>query len=155
MERLTREKRHKVCDGGKHPTKYTSGHTFQEVVARLAAYEDTGLEPEEVVALQASNQEIKKEALPLLQAKIQDRLAVLPCKLGDTVYATFRLCGGYLREKNKPYPCEVVFIGISKEPFIHIQFESGQVFPVDFETIGKTVFTTKEAAEAALKEREG
>ena len=51
MKRLTREKRHKVCDGGKHPTKYTSGHTFQEVVARLAAYEDTGLEPEEVVAL--------------------------------------------------------------------------------------------------------
>ena len=48
MERLTRKKRHKVCDGGKHPTKYTSGHTFQEVVARLAAYEDTGLEPEDI-----------------------------------------------------------------------------------------------------------
>ena len=122
---------------------------------RLAAYEDTGLTPEEVTSLQVSNQELKKEALPILQAKVQDRLAELPCRLGGTVYANFALRGDYLREKDKPYPCEVVFIGLSKEPFMHIQFKNGRVFPVKFCEVGKTVFTTREAAEAALKEQEG
>ncbi|NBH78135.1 hypothetical protein D3Z52_08100 [Clostridiaceae bacterium] len=121
----------------------------------LKAYRETGLTPEEVTALQASNQELKKEALPILQAKVQDRLVILPCGLGETVYANFAIRGDYLREKDKPYPCEVVFIGLSKEPFLHIQFKNGRVFPVKFCEVGKTVFTTREAAEAALKEQEG
>ena len=128
---------------------------MKAVVDRLAAYEETGLTPEEVAALQASNQELKKEALPILQAKVQGRLAELPCRLGGTVYANFALRGDYLREKDKPYPCEVVFIGLSKEPFLHIQFKNGRVFPVKFCEVGKTIFTTREAAEAALKEQEG
>ena len=121
----------------------------------LKAYKETGLTPEGVAALQASNQELKKEALPILQAKVQDRLAELPCRLGGTVYANFALRGDYLREKDKPYPCEVVFIGLSKEPFLHIQFQNGRIFPVKFSEVGKTVFATREAAEAALKEQEG
>ena len=44
---------------------------------------------------------------------------------------------------------------LSKEPFMHIQFKNGRVFPVKFCEVGKTVFTTREAAEAALKEQEG
>ena len=121
----------------------------------LKAYRETGLTPEEVTALQVSNQELKKEALPILQAKVQDRLVIMPCGLGETVYANFAIRGDYLREKDKPYPCEVVFIGLSKEPFMHIQFKNGRVFPVKFCEVGKTVFTTREAAEAALKEQEG
>ena len=121
----------------------------------LKAYKETGLTPEGVAALQASNQELKKEALPILQAKVQDRLVILPCGLGETVYVNFAIRGDYLREKDKPYPCEVVFIGLSKEPFLHIQFKNGRVFPVKFCEVGKTVFTTREAAEAALKEQEG
>lgn len=121
----------------------------------LKAYRETGLTPEEVTALQASNQELKKEALPILQAKVQDRQVILPCGLGETVYANFAIRGDYLREKDKPYPCEVVFIGLSKEPFLHIQFKNGRVFQVKFCEVGKTVFTTREAAEAALKEQEG
>lgn len=121
----------------------------------LKAYRQTGLTPEEVTSLQASNQELKKEALPILQAKVQDRLVIMPCGLGETVYANFAIRGDYLREKDKPYPCEVVFIGLSKEPFMHIQFKNGRVFPVKFCEVGKTVFTTREAAEAALKEQEG
>jgi hypothetical protein len=121
----------------------------------LKAYRETGLTPEEVTALQVSNQELKKEALPILQAKVQGRLVILPCGLGETVYANFAIRGDYLREKDKPYPCEVVFIGLSKEPFLHIQFKNGRVFQVKFCEVGKTVFTTREAAEAALKEQEG
>lgn len=48
MERLTYVKKPSQFDRGKYPTKYTSRHTFQEVVARLSAYEDTGLGPEEI-----------------------------------------------------------------------------------------------------------
>ena len=121
----------------------------------LKAYRETRLTPEEVTALQASNQELKKEALPILQAKVQGRLVILPCGLGETVYANFAIRGDYLREKDKPYPCEVVFIGLSKEPFLHIQFKNGRVFQVKFCEVGKTIFTTREAAEAALKEQEG
>ena len=50
MERLTYEKSRSRWNEGRCPTKYTSRYTFQEVVARLAAYEDTGLEPEGVEA---------------------------------------------------------------------------------------------------------
>ena len=121
----------------------------------LKAYRETGLTPEEVTALQVSNQELKKEALPILQAKVQGRLVILPCGLGETVYANFAIRGDYLREKDKPYPCEVVFIGLSKEPFLHIQFQNGRIFPVKFSEVGKTVFAAREAAEAALKEQEG
>jgi len=52
MKRLTYVKCSHTWDRGAYPTKYTSRHTFQEVVARLAAYEDTGLTPEEVADLQ-------------------------------------------------------------------------------------------------------
>ena len=142
----------RCCGGG---YRMTEDQADQKRLDRLAAYEDTGLAPEEVTALQASNQELKKEALPILQAKVQDRLVIMPCGLGETVYANFAICGDYLREKDKPYPCEVVFIGLSKEPFMHIQFKNGRVFPVKFCEVGKTVFTTREAAEAALKEQEG
>lgn len=78
MERLTYVKGSHTWDRGAYPTKYTSRHTFQEVVARLAAYEDTGLEPEEITALQATCKAIKEEAMPLLWAKAEDRLVVLP-----------------------------------------------------------------------------
>lgn len=53
---------------------------------RLADYEDTGLMPEEVAALQASLQKLKKEAVPIMEAKIIDQLILLPCKITDTVY---------------------------------------------------------------------
>ncbi|MFA5675420.1 MAG: hypothetical protein WDA65_02760 [Christensenellales bacterium] len=43
-----------------------------KMLYRLAAYEDTGLEPEEVAEL--------------AQAKADGRLVVLPCKVGDVVY---------------------------------------------------------------------
>ena len=40
MKRLTFVKCPKYWDTGRHPTPYSSRKTFQEVVARLAYYED-------------------------------------------------------------------------------------------------------------------
>ena len=131
---------------------------IREAIDRLAAYEDTGLAPEEIhklISIDRWNDAVEKEWLKRLQMEKDGRLVILPCGLGGTVYANFALRGDYLREKDKPYPCEVVFIGLSKEPFLHIQFKNGRIFPVKFSEVGKTVFTTREAAEAALKEQEG
>ena len=151
----------KYPDTGEIPAELDAG-SVRAVLCKLAAYEDTELTPEEIVEADKTlknNWEIRldrlNEAVDLIKVKDEGRLEKLPCKVGGTVYANFSICGDYLREKDRPYPCEVVFIGLSGEPFMHIQFPNGRVFPVKFDKIGKTVFLTREAAEAALKEQEG
>lgn len=129
-----------------------------DAINRLAAYEDTGLEPEEIVQLKCSVEEIRKEVdtiydnqifvkmlrdkgvvdidsgiqhmQELIAAEEQARLVVLPCKIGDTVYSHARKFDGadYVR--------------------------GTEFWWSDIPEMGKTVFLTREAAEAALKERE-
>ena len=55
MERLT-EKR----EGGAWPRKIWSSETIAECLDRLAAYEDTGLEPEEIVELKGRMEGLEK-----------------------------------------------------------------------------------------------
>lgn len=105
MERLTvRDSRQRAwfnndgvlirgANGTFHQKKDVTAHYIHErfvaldkVIDRLASYEDIGMEPEEIVALRASFEALRDEALPLLRAKIEDRLVVLPCRVGDTVY---------------------------------------------------------------------
>ena len=77
---------------------------------------------------------------------------VLPCKVGDTVYKISR---------NKVKKCEVVFVGISAdEKCSHFNFVENYAdgtfhksYSMVFDVIGKTVFLTREEAEAALAER--
>lgn len=137
-------------------------HGFSAIdaaVNRLADYEDTGLAPEEVGRMKEYMQPFTIQDMDrfreIMQAEKEGRLVVLPCGLGGTVYVNFKVRGDYLREKDKPYPCKVVFIGLSDKPYLHIEFKTGRVWPVNLDAIGKTVFQTKEAAEAALKEKEG
>lgn len=70
----------------------------------------------------------------------------LPCKVGDTVYTIPRRAIRKWR---------VVFIGLCESPYINIawykdknNFETRSIY---FEQIGKTVFLTKQKAEAKLK----
>ena len=100
---------------------------------RLAAYEDTGLEPEE-----------------LAQAKKKGRLVVLPCDVGDKLYDVTL---GEVREK----------IVVSLSMFVPESVNHLVIHAEDFRTaitsyelqdIGETFFLTREAAEAALEERE-
>ena len=61
----------------------------QEILAKLAAYEDTGLEPEEIAKAQKGMQAalaLACEAQAYRNAEKEGRLVVLPCKVGDTVY---------------------------------------------------------------------
>ena len=66
--------------------------SFDRLVERLAAYEDTGLEPEQcenakaIIESAFSDDTSKAERIrELLKADKDGRLVVLPCKVGDTV----------------------------------------------------------------------
>ena len=127
----------------------------------LKAYRETGLTPEEVTALQASNQELKKEALPILQAKVQDRLVILPCKVTDTVYITEMVFeNGKQKKRNKPSGERVVSAqidhvtigGTTGKPVFDLCTETGNWY---YSMEPEQFYLTREAAEAALKEQEG
>ncbi len=152
MERLT-NKKEAAAQRQEYVNRLKNGYPRnipEERFLKLAAYEDTGLTPEEVTALQASNQELKKEALPLLQAKIQDRLMVLPCKVQDVVYevnkrgfiSTYKVISIHLSA------CSIL-IGWELIDGLYTNLNGFEA-----SAIGKTVFLTREEAEAALKKRE-
>ena len=125
---------------------------------RLAAYEDTGLEPQDIISavdmakIACALHELNayKDIGPidhirdLLQAEQDGRLVVLPCKVGDHVWADGR---------------EAVvenFFGYETERYLHVQFyDNMQYIDIPFAEIGKTVLLTREEAEAALKGGEG
>ena len=112
------------------------------IIDHLAAYEDSGLSPEEV-------QELAK-------AKADGQVMMLPCKPGDKVYVR---SGCLFYRDNAPYTkCEVVNFRKGKKGNVRMYLrpltESAcgtnyhVIYPVS--CIGLTVFLTKEAAEKAL-----
>ena len=118
----------------------------------LKAYRETGLTPEEVTALQASNQELKKETMPILQAKIQERLVILPSiKIGDTAFFII---------KNRIFEAKVYYMRWEHHRSFGIRGDisaecMGTCVGAPLFDFGKSVFLTREEAEAALKEQEG
>ena len=114
----------------------------QNAIEKLCAYEDTGLEPEEVNSVKLalmgkSVAEVKEfEGVPidrlreLAQADREGRCVVLPCKVGDTVWRI-----QYVQNKKGNY-----VVGIAEIKF-------GLLWASEF---GKTVFLTREEAEKAL-----
>ena len=130
IERLT--KRNSNGDIASHvdPQK-----RYMLFVNHLAAYEDSGLSPEQVQEL--------------VKAKEDGRLVALPCKVGDIVYAD---CYGDI------IGCEVHQIEMrtgKPTQYIARGDDEGYGTPeIDFvgEDIGKTVFLTREEAEKALQE---
>lgn len=127
-----------------------------EAAKRLAAYEDIGLEPEEIDSKFIHSVIEENRCLnELAQAEKDGRLVVLPCKVGDTVWANIAIVGDRYKASDRPYQVEVVFIGIGGNGgFFHAQYTNGRIFPFDFDKIGKTVFLTREEAKAALKKKE-
>ena len=132
------------------------------VCDRLAAYEDTGLSPEkvswmkEVVEAAFDNDTSRIErAHNLHVADKEGRVIVLPCKVGDTIYAIVQVFGGdgvYHKITEK----KITGIGgntmnkvwmVNRENSLEDRFS-----PSEF---GRTVFLTREEAEKALAEMEG
>lgn len=136
-----------------------SGVQYQaDFVDRLAAYEDTGLSPEkvswmkEVVEAAFDNDTSRIErAHNLHVADKEGRVVVLPCKVGDTVFAR-------LDNKSK-YVCEckvkqIVVGNIGFVTFAPIGAPERE-YDVSLRGFGKTVFFSREEAEKALAEMEG
>ena len=138
----------KYCQRGCHdPGGCTKGCIVPRLYARLGAYEDTGLEPEEVDELAKDWSDLCTalgecggiDALrELVKADKDGRLVVLPCKVGDTVY--FALLGRIIEKQ--------VFsiVSFSNSTRIYCDGTSEYFRPED---IGKTFFLTREAAEKA------
>lgn len=116
-----------------------------EAANHLAAYEDTGLDPEEfhkafteatLLKLTAQYLGTSPERLrELVKADQASHLVVLPCKVGDTIWRI--KCLGEWPDIGKPY--------VEADAFLYR----------DVHYFGKTVFLTREEAEAALRSAEG
>lgn len=128
------------------------------MIDRLAAYEDTGLEPEDIVALQKREQGFVEMLVnvscgcavsysrlaELAQAEKDGRLLVLPVKPDEIVYQ-------WKKGDDIPSLFRLDGVNINEDGEITYQTHWGETLtPDDF---GKTVFLTREEAEAALKKR--
>ena len=121
---------------------------INDLIAKLCAYEDAGLEPEDVRRLQKDWTSLiitidEMGCMPhlreLYEAEKEGRLVVLPCKVGDHVWADGREA------------IVVWFFGYETERYLHAQFyDNMQYIDIPFTEIGKTVFLTREEAEAAM-----
>ena len=150
-----------------HEVDGEEANILLEISNRLAAYEDTGLTPEEVQKLKKSDaskeqctidqlgeiHRLRDELKRHKQAGQEGRLVVLPCKIGDEVWFLEKqldiangTCSTVISEYivteirgNKYNP---LWYMASSERCTHRDFHPTE--------LGKTVFLTKEAAEKAL-----
>ena len=122
--------------------------SFDRLVERLAAYEGTGLEPEEITAMQHTLDEYHKVADPLLRAQADGRLVVPPCKVGDRLY---EVTGRKTISVYKVRAIRVELFGLFIEWDIVEGFVWQSLSGINAGEIGKTVFLTREEAEKALE----
>lgn len=113
-----------------YPKNERDGAPLSNAIARLAAYEETGLEPEE-----------------LAQAKKEGRLVVLPCSVGDPV---FMGTGRYKITGYEEDVCDGFYIG--RDGVLQVKAQNYNGNHGTYGVIGQTAELTREAAEAALEE---
>ena len=167
MERLTRRINGVVVYvGSKNP--YSTGQIpcevepagVREMMERLAAYEDTGLEPATCANYKTFEDEAIskgvtfKRIVALMEADKAGRLVVLPCKVGDTLWVTGR--DNVPREMALEAPdiravCtdedNLCMSTCNRKPDGFCAYRLRN----DGADIGKTVFLTREEAEKALE----
>ena len=145
MERLTK---YEIIGG--YARVFPMVADAQKIVSRLAAYEDTGLTPEEVSALVKDWTDLCtivgecggiSRVKVLARADKDGRLVVLPCKIGDKLYRVF---SGEIFEHRVG---SMKYFAIQKRWDI----ETYPFCPYVESSIGKTIFLTREEAEAALE----
>ena len=137
--------------------------SFDCLVERLAAYEDTGLTPERCaefaradaegryIVMRDAEQEGVARLRELAEADKDGRLVVPPCKVGDRLY---EVTGRKTISVYKVKSIRVELFGL----FIEWDIVEGFVWQsqsgINAGEIGKTVFLTREEAEKALEELE-
>lgn len=88
----------------------------------------------------------------------QGKLIKLPCKVRDTVYTNIAKQGLYMRKNKRPYACKIVFIGLNGDYdncYVNVIYENESMLSFKFADFGKTLFLTRQEAEAALEKMEG
>ena len=162
MERLTEKtvgcfeyalKDHKAVPG--EFCTYDAFFDYSMAVKRLGHYEDTGMEPEDlkkafnetaILKLAAQALSTTPDHLrDLLQAEQDGRLVVLPCKVGDKAWFIRKFAKNRCIKQRE---VDCVNIDSRGNVFVSARRISGGY-------VGKTVFLTREEAEAALKGGEG
>ena len=141
-----------------NPCPYNGMCSQRQTWERLKEYEDTGLEPQDIISavdmakIACALHELNAykdigtidHIRDILQAEQAGRLVVLPCKVGDHVWADGREA------------IVVWFFGYKTERYLHAQFfDNAEHTDIPFYEIGKTVFLTREEAEAALAQKGG
>ena len=167
MERYT------YFDGGKWRMRVGDTEYSGKETVRLAAYEDTGLKPEDMkrafnedAVLKLAGQALgmsPDRLRELAYAEKDGRLVVLPCKdWFEIVFGEQELFWGIdtdyietpIREISVDNAERFTWYDGWKTLVLRGNDENGLDWEFSPEDIGKTVFLTREAAEAALKERE-
>ena len=138
-------------DDDSGPDKIAQSAFRQRCVERLAAYEETGLEPREVSAIVKERSDLctvigecggLDRLRELAEADKEGRVVVLPCKVGDGLW-TF--CS---------HPVEQVYsFTVTDISTLNgrTMLNTSRCGVVDARDVGKTVFLTREEAEAALE----
>lgn len=119
-------------------------HDYVSAAHRLAAYEDTRMMPEDVVAMRHTLDEYHKGADPLLRAQVDGRLVVLPCKVGDTVYFRTYDCNGTVDLGIQPHKVTAI-VG---HAIVRGKYTDVWLSPAQY---GVSWFLTREEAEKALE----
>ena len=112
--------------------------------SRLAAYEDTRREPEEIDMDHEAAEQLRHlcrncdidRLEELAEADKDGRVLVLPCKMGDTVYLI-------VTKRARNYTPEFRFVKKSRLTFLNMERI--------LQGFGKEVFLTREEAEKALE----
>lgn len=165
MERLTEKHylgtdHYMKCSGSCNVDMYCIDcPSFDRLVERLAAYEETGLTPKEVkrmsnilldvgIDYNCSWEYVKNWLLDarlreLAEADRAGRLVVLPCKAGDTVYRIVRDADPHIARD------EVRNMYFADDMTLCVELVGGRI--ILSEKFGKTVFLTREEAEKALE----
>lgn len=118
-----------------------------DAIDKLDAYEDTGLTPEECATIAKSYPRLFDMVYELQKykdAEADGRLVILPCKVGDTVYRITK-SGAILDE----------LVDDIVMPEFYTRTQDGlRGLDAMWNEFGKTVFLTREEAEAAMKSKD-
>lgn len=146
--------------------KDTLRHMVRQLYAELKRYEDTEADPKELTGMLRSPVYIAacvlngaaithERAIEIAKAEVEGRLVVLPCKVGDTIYAIPSKVNRQLNvinrhpENNRVYTQTVQNISFFPDGVYLLKcFDGLQVHHSLF--FRETWFLTKEEAEAAL-----
>lgn len=133
-------------------------YSEQDAINRLAAYEDTGLEPETITRAQETllcfGHIGIKRGNEIVTAEEEGRLLVLPCKIGAPVWfvvqdvddpGRWEICEP--QKITEVGPRGFWISGLLDEP-------DGMHMFTPWSALGSEAFLSREAAETALKERE-